>query len=310
MRAVPPAVRRYHQHMRTERIPVAPGVELAVDLWAPGSADPPGPASPGSGADSPAFLLVHGLASNARLWDGVAERLAAAGHAAVTVDLRGHGRSAKPDGPYDVPTVAEDLATVIAALALDRPIVAGQSWGGNVVLELAAAHPRAVRGVVCVDGGWLEPAAIFPDWEACLRALAPPRLVGQPLAEIEEYLRTAHRDWPEAGIRGALANFEVHADGTIAPWLTYDRHVAILRGLWEHRPAALYPRVTAPVLLVPADTGAADWTERKRHDVAAAAAALPNARVRWFAGDHDLHAQHPAALADAMASLVREGFFA
>jgi pimeloyl-ACP methyl ester carboxylesterase len=299
--------------MHTERIEVAEGVELAVDCWAPA-----GRTGRGGGVarvHRPAFVLVHGLASNARLWDGVAEGLAAGGHPVAALDLRGHGRSSKPDGPYDTPTVAADVATVIKALgareaAFGRPVVAGQSWGGNVVLELAAAHPRAVRGVVCVDGGWLEPAAIFPDWEACLRALAPPRLVGQPLAEIEEYLRTAHRDWPEAGIRGALANFEVHADGTIAPWLTYDRHVAILRGLWEHRPAALYPRVTAPVLLVPADTGAADWTERKRHDVAAAAAALPNARVRWFAGDHDLHAQHPAALADAMASLVREGFFA
>ena len=46
-------------------------------------------------ADGPrrAYLLVHGLASNARLWDGVARRLAGAGHAVAAVDLRGHGRS-------------------------------------------------------------------------------------------------------------------------------------------------------------------------------------------------------------------------
>ncbi len=300
--------------MRTERIAIADGIVLAVDRWAPTSAGPgAGPAGDAAVA-SPAFVLVHGLASNARLWDSVAESLVAHGHPVAAIDLRGHGRSSKPDGPYDTPTVAADLAAVIANLAdrepaFDRPVVAGQSWGGNVVLELAAGRPGIVRGVVCVDGGWLEPSAIFPDWDACLRALAPPRLVGRPLAEIEEYLRTAHRDWPEAGIRGALANFEVRPDGTVAPWLTYDRHVAILRGLWEHHPSALYPRVTVPVLLVPADTGAADWTERKRHDVAAAAAALPRSRVRWFAGDHDIHAQHPGELADAMATAVREGFF-
>ena len=39
-------------------------------------------------------LLVHGLSSNARLWDGVSEHLAAAGHPVVAVDLRGHGASA------------------------------------------------------------------------------------------------------------------------------------------------------------------------------------------------------------------------
>lgn len=297
--------------MRTQLIAVADGVELAADRWGPSGSGAADEAAIGP----PAFVLVHGLASNARLWDGVAESLVAHGHPVVTLDLRGHGRSSKPDGPYDTPTVAADLAEVIRALEdrdpdFERPVVAGQSWGGNVVLELAAGDPAAVRGVVCVDGGWLEPSAIFPSWDACLRALAPPRLVGRPLGEIEEYLRTAHRDWPETGIRGALANFEVRPDGTIAPWLTYDRHVAILRGLWEHHPSTLYPRVTAPVLLVPADTGAADWTERKRRDVAAAAAALPNVRVRWFAGDHDIHAQHPGELADVMATLAAEGFFA
>ena len=56
------------------------------------------------------FVLVHGLASNARMWDGVACELSDRGHLAVTVDLRGHGRSAKPDGPYDMATVADDVA--------------------------------------------------------------------------------------------------------------------------------------------------------------------------------------------------------
>ena len=132
--------------MRTECIEVATGVELAVDAWSPAS------------AEGPPFVLVHGLASNARLWDGVAAALVASGHHAYTVDLRGHGRSSKPDGPYDVPTVAADLASLIATLGLDRPVVAGQSWGGNVVLELAARHPDAVGGAR-PRGRWMDRAA-------------------------------------------------------------------------------------------------------------------------------------------------------
>ncbi len=316
--------------MRTERINVAEGVELAVDLWPPDDGAPRGHVDAavassaarggrvessatherGSGArvePPPTFLLVHGLASNARLWDGVAAALTELGHPVATVDLRGHGRSSKPDGPYDVPTVADDLVALILRLGLDRPVVAGQSWGGNVVLELAARHPAAVRAVVCVDGGWLEPSAAFPDWEACRRALAPPRLVGRHLAEVEAYIRSAHPDWPEAGIRGTLANFEIRDDGTIAPWLTYERHLEVLRGLWDHHPRERYPAVAVPVLLVPADDGASARSRRKREEVEAARAALPRAAVHWFPGDHDIHAQRPVELADVMDSVVTDG---
>jgi Lysophospholipase len=285
--------------MRTDRIQVAAGVELAIDAWEP--------AAP----EGPPFLLVHGLASNARTWDGVAAGLVAGGHRAFTVDLRGHGRSSRPDGPYDVPAVADDLAALIERLELgtERLIVAGQSWGGNIALELAARHPGSVRGIVCVDGGWLEPNREFADWDACRAALEPPRLAGRRLEEIEAYIRSAHPDWPEGGIRGTLANFEVRPDGTIAPWLTFEHHITVLRGLWEHHPSQLYPDVAVPVLLAPVDGGATDWARRKRVAVEAATTAIPNARVRWFVGDHDIHAQHPDELSGVMHDAATDGFF-
>ncbi len=296
--------RVHNRGMQTQRVPVADGVELVADTWSPDAtgADP--------GRDAAPFVLVHGLASNARLWDGVAQRLAERGHGAVTVDLRGHGRSSKPDGPYDVPTVADDVAALIASLGLDRPIVAGQSWGGNVVLELAARHPGAVRGIACVDGGWLELAGSFPSWESCRETLSPPRLAGLRRDDIERYIRGAHPDWPETGIAGSMANFEIRADGTIAPWLTFERHLVVLRGLWEHHPSRRYASVAAPVLLLPVAGADADREARKHQGVDLALAALPGARVRWFTGDHDIHAQHPAELTDVMLEMADQGFFA
>lgn len=311
----------YHLRMRTERIAVADGVELAADTWAPdvhaATASPAreagsaGRASDASTPGDPApFLLVHGLASNARMWDGAAAALVALGHPAVTVDLRGHGRSSKPDGPYDVATVADDLVALIDGMALDRPVVAGQSWGGNVALELAARRPASIRGIACVDGGWFEPSRDFADWDACRTALAPPRLAGRHLADVEGFIRAAHPDWSETGIRGVLANFEVLPDGTIAPWLTYDRHIEVLRGMWEHHPSAEYAGLAVPVLLAPADGGDADRMDRKRRSIAEASAAIPRVRVHWFVGDHDIHVQHPDGLARVMHAMTTDGFVA
>jgi pimeloyl-ACP methyl ester carboxylesterase len=272
------------------RVEVAPGVALHVH-------DHPGDGTP--------FVLVHGLASNLRMWDGVAAALSAEGHRVVAVDLRGHGRSDKPDAGYDVATVAADLRSLVDAMGLGRPWVAGQSWGGNVVLELAWAAPEAVAGVACVDGGWIELASRFADWEACRRQLTPPATVGMPAPELERHLRAAHPSWPEAGIAGALACFERRPDGTVAPWLTLDRHLMVLRGLWQHRPSSRYPEVTVPVLLVPArrpgadDFGAGDA-------VALAERLLPVSRTVAIEGDHDLHAQHPDLVAAALLGASRE----
>jgi len=249
-------------------------------------------------------LLVHGLASNARLWDGVAVALAGAGHAVAAVDLRGHGRSDKPDDGYDVATVAGDLVGLLGALGWERPVVAGQSWGGNVVLELAARWPAAAAAIACVDGGTIELARRFPSWDDCAEALRPPPLAGTPRDRLERMLRDAHPDWPESGIQGQLACFDVDADGRVAPWLTLERHLAALRGLWEHRPAERYAAVRVPALLLAAEPAGGD--ERTAAEVAAAGAALPDGRVVRMRGDHDLHAQHPERVAALLADLAAE----
>lgn len=249
------------------------------------------------------FLLVHGLASNARMWDGVGDALAVRGHRSVAVDQRGHGQSDKPEDGYDMDTFVADVVRVIDDEALDRPVVVGQSWGGNVVVELGRRHPGLVRGVVGVDGGTIELRRRFPDWDACCAALTPPPLTGTPVEDIEAWARRVHDDWPESGLRGSLANFEVLTDGTIRPWLSLDRHLRILRDLWEHEPSKIWHEVDVPVLLVTA-------SEHLREGVDEAVQRAPRARATWFDGaDHDVHAQLPEQVASALIDAVDAGFF-
>lgn len=250
------------------------------------------------GAGRP-FLLVHGLASNARLWDGVGRRLADAGHEVVAVDLRGHGRSERTADGYDTPTAAADLAGLCDALGLSgrrAPIVAGQSWGGNVVLTLAARH-GGVAALGLVDGGWLRLRARFTDFEQCWQVLAPPRFEGVPMADLRARAAQWHADWPHEGRAAGLANFEEQPDGTVRSRLTREHHRSILASMWDEDPRELYPLVDVPVLLaaaVPAEGEPSD----ARPEVLEAHAALAHAEVRWYPGaDHDLHAQQPDRLA-------------
>jgi pimeloyl-ACP methyl ester carboxylesterase len=300
-----------------ERTDVAEGVELRLLRWEP-LAETPARAQAAARAASggaPAYVLVHGLASNARLWDGVARRLAGAGRRSAAVDLRGHGRSDKPETGYDFETMAEDLRRLIGALGrgFERPILVGQSWGAGVVLDFAVRHPDLTRGIVLVDGGLTDLRDAFPTWDICWDRLAPPQLVGMPLSSVEGYFRTAHADWPEEGFEGSLGNFEIRPDQTIAPWLSRDHHRAILESMWRQRTADLWGQLRVPALIVPVDGGESDWTKAKRAGAEAALAATGATgvpvRVRWFKGDHDIHAQHPAELAEAILSADRDGLF-
>ncbi len=261
----------------------------------------------------PPFLLVHGLASNARTWDGVARRLAAAGHHVIAVDQRGHGLSDKPDGGYDFSTVTEDLDLLLNRLEIRQPIMVGQSWGGNVALAFGARYAGRTCGLSFIDGGFID-MQMRPDssWEEIAVQLRPPSLAGTPLEDMRGRLRHFHPDWSDEAVDSTLANFEVLPDGAIRPWLSLDRHMLILRALWEQRPAELFPRIQEPVLIAAAsDARNPVRMEVKRQQVAAASEHLATSVVEWFdETDHDIHVQRPERLAALLLRELADGIWA
>ena len=253
-------------------------------------------------------LLVHGLASNARTWDGVAAHLAAAGHEVVAVDQRGHGHSEQVADGYTTRQCADDLAQLIELLGFtgDRaPVVAGQSWGGNVVVDLAARHGGAAA-MALVDGGWIQLSRRFATFDDCWAALAPPRFDAVRVDALTRRMAQGHPDWSDEGVAATMANFELLDDGTVRPWLRREHHREIVRSMFEGEPAALFPLVEVPVLLVPVLADPPNEKDvAKEAAVAEAENLLANAAIRRYLGaDHDVHVQHPQKIADDLLGLV------
>jgi pimeloyl-ACP methyl ester carboxylesterase len=86
------------------------------------------------------LVLIHGIGHHWRAWEPVLDRLAKV-HEVIAIDLPGFGQSPYPTGgmPQGMPQIVESVATFFTRLGLDRPHVAGNSLGGAIALELAAA---------------------------------------------------------------------------------------------------------------------------------------------------------------------------
>jgi pimeloyl-ACP methyl ester carboxylesterase len=103
------------------------------------------------------LVLVHGGLVSSTEWAPVARELSDE-FRVIAPDSRGHGRSTNPSGELSYRGIAEDVAALIAALELRRPVVGGWSDGGQVALELGARHPGTAGALIV--------GAAYPDFSA------------------------------------------------------------------------------------------------------------------------------------------------
>ena len=123
-----------------------------------------------AGQGDPAVVLVHGMAcdrSHLRLQMQHLEFR----HRVVAVDLRGHGESDKPPGPYTAEVFGDDLCHLFDHLGLDRPVLVGHSLGGSISLALAAARPERLSGLILLDSGIRSPDAKAAELQPFYREL-------------------------------------------------------------------------------------------------------------------------------------------
>jgi pimeloyl-ACP methyl ester carboxylesterase len=97
-------------------------------------------------------VFVHGLTGDVSSWAAQLEQMRQAGRRAVAIDLRGHGRSdAARDGDYSLDAFVSDVAAVTDALAVERFVLVGHSFGAAVAGEYAGRHAERVAALVLVD---------------------------------------------------------------------------------------------------------------------------------------------------------------
>jgi N-formylmaleamate deformylase len=149
----------------------------------------------------PAMLLAHGFSDHGMCWLPVASDLQSE-YDVILPDARGHGKSQRLQ-PGEAVDNARDLAGIIQALHLDRPIVGGHSMGGSSTSSLGARYSHLVRALILEDPAWFEPAT-EPEpkeprpnpWFDWLKSL--------PNLSLEDVMAKGRADnptWPEVEIQ-------------------------------------------------------------------------------------------------------------
>jgi N-formylmaleamate deformylase len=274
-----------------------------MDTWQPGFVDVPGGRIhyTQGGRGEPPVLLAHGATEDGRCFPRVAQALGAR-HAVVLPDARGHGESTPPPVDWDYAMQGDDLAAVITALELERPVVIGHSMGCGAALHLAARHPGLVRALVLEDPGpWWLPvadAAALRTYAEQSRARNLARR-SQTQEDAERDIRARYAAWSAEDVTtAATAKRRVHPDAFAVFNLEYWANLD-----WT----ALLAGVTCPVLLIHTDPGSggvlsvADAVSFQQH--------VPQAQVAYIPGAshsirRDRFGEYMAAVDGLLASVT------
>jgi lipase len=155
------------------------------------------------------LVCLHGVTGYAGVFQRLAEERWSE-RRVLAFDLRGHGRSGW-EPPWTFATHVEDLAETSAGLGLSATDWVGHSFGGRLILELAAVHPQLVR-----RAGLLDPAIqVLPDVALAVAELERREPV---YASVEDYVEERlliYPDSPRAAMEHeAAAHLELQADGS------------------------------------------------------------------------------------------------
>lgn len=129
------------------------------------------------------LVLIHGLGSSSQDWAYQLDHLSSR-YKVLIYDVRGHGQSDKPPGPYGVPIYAEDLAELMKALDIPAAHICGISMGGMIAFQMGVDYPEMVKTLTVVNSrADLVPDTLGERWNVFQRLVVFRLLSMERIAE-------------------------------------------------------------------------------------------------------------------------------
>ncbi|MFC3986185.1 alpha/beta fold hydrolase [Streptosporangium jomthongense] len=169
-----------------------------------------------SGGEGVPVVLTHGAGADHVMFDAQAEHLRVRGFRVVVWDMRGHGLSQPAAGPFTAERALADLRALIEHLALDRPVLAGQSLGGNLGQALVRRDRHLARALIVIDSAWNTGPL---SWgERVLLKMAAPMLLALPARRLPELMANASAVTPSARADARRAFSQMPKEDFVQVW--------------------------------------------------------------------------------------------
>jgi 3-oxoadipate enol-lactonase len=146
---------------------------------------------------APWLVLSHSLACTTRMWD---PQIAAFKdrYRILNYDMRGHGASAAPAGPYSLEMLADDVAALMKQLNIQRATFIGLSIGGMIGQTLALRPTTLFDKMVLADTGHNQPPEAIKQWEERIRIAQTQGMKALVPSTMERWFTPAFRESPPA----------------------------------------------------------------------------------------------------------------
>ena len=131
-----------------------------------------------SGQGDP-LIVLHGAYMNIPSMGEIIPRLAET-HQLYALEMQGHGRTNDIDRPITYPNLADDVASFMDAVGLERADVLGYSMGAAVGLQLAIRHPEKVDQLVAASVSY-DASGWQPEFTAMIPTMTPDMFIGGPM---------------------------------------------------------------------------------------------------------------------------------